>query len=113
MNLAIVSADWNEYFYENDTMTDTYPLDTNPEQNISTLVNFAAKWKDMLLKNTPIPTPVKQHSFYKVGVYEGGATRQKDIYRPAYDCRMKKQTNIRLSVVCQRALKRIIEFYVP
>ena len=32
-------------------MTDTYPLDIEPwEQNISTLVNFAAKWKDMLPK---------------------------------------------------------------
>lgn len=104
----------DEYFYENDTMTDTYPLDIEPwEQNISTLVNFAAKWKDMLPKNTPIPTPVKQHSFYKVGVYEGGGYSAKGIYRPAYDCRMKTNEHPAFCPVCQRALKRIIEFYVP
>ena len=37
----------DEYFYDNDVMTDTYPLDIEPwEQNISTQVDFAAKWKD-------------------------------------------------------------------
>ena len=43
----------DEYFYDNDVMTDTYPLDIEPwEQNISTQVDFAAKWKDMLSENT-------------------------------------------------------------
>ena len=46
----------DEYFYDNDVMTDTYPLDIEPwEQNISTQVDFAAKWKDMLSENTPVP----------------------------------------------------------
>lgn len=45
----------DEYFYEDDVMTDTYPLDVEPwEQNISTQVNFASKWKDMLPSDTPI-----------------------------------------------------------
>ncbi|EJX06236.1 IgA peptidase M64 family protein [gut metagenome] len=104
----------DEYYYENDTMTDTYPLDIEPwEQNISTLVDFDAKWKDMLLEHTPIPTPVKQQSFYKVGVYEGGGYSAKGIFRPAYNCRMKTNEHPSFCPVCQRALKRIIEFYVP
>ena len=49
----------DEYFYEDDVMTDTYPLDVEPwEQNISTQVNFASKWKDMLPSDTPIPTQI-------------------------------------------------------
>ncbi len=49
----------DEYFYDDDVMTDTYPLDVEPwEQNISTRVNFASKWKDMLPSGTPIPTPL-------------------------------------------------------
>ena len=50
-----------EYFYDDDVMTDTYPLDVEPwEQNISTRVNFASKWKDMLPSGTPIPTPIAE-----------------------------------------------------
>ena len=66
----------DEYFYDDDVMTDTYPLDVEPwEQNISTRVNFALKWEDMLAPNTPVPTPVAQHQNYPVGVYEGGGGR--------------------------------------
>ena len=80
----------DEYFYEDDVMTDTYPLDVEPwEQNISTQVNFASKWKDMLPSDTPIPTPIAERKKYPVGVYEGGGYSAKGIYRPAYDCRMK------------------------
>ena len=51
----------DEYFYEDDVMTDTYPLDIEPwEQNISTQVNFASKWKDILPSGTPIPTPITE-----------------------------------------------------
>ena len=80
----------DEYFYDDDVMTDTYPLDVEPwEQNISTRVNFALKWEDMLAPNTPVPTPVAQHQNYPVGVYEGGGYSAKGIYRPAFNCRMK------------------------
>ena len=61
----------DEYFYDNDVMTDTYPLDVEPwEQNISTRVNFASKWKDMLPSGAPIPTPIAEKKKYPVGVYE-------------------------------------------
>ena len=74
----------DEYFYEDDVMTDTYPLDIEPwEQNISTQVNFASKWKDILPSGTPIPTPIAERKEYPVGVYEGGGYSAKGIYRPA------------------------------
>ncbi len=104
----------DEYFYEDDVMTDTYPLEIEPwEQNISTRVNFASKWQDMLPSGTPIPTPVDEKKKYPVGVYEGGGYSAKGIYRPAYDCRMKTNKYPEFCPVCQRAIRRMIEFYVP
>lgn len=102
----------DEYFYDNDVMTDTYPLDIEPwEQNITTQVNFDSKWKDMLPKGTPNPTPVVQKEQYPVGVFEGGGYSAKGIYRPAYNCRMRTNENPEFCPVCQRALSRLIEFY--
>ena len=104
----------DEYFYDDDVMTDTYPLDVEPwEQNISTRVNFASKWKDMLPSGIPIPTPIAERKKYPVGVYEGGGYSAKGIYRPAYDCRMKTNEYPEFCPVCQRAIRRMIEFYVP
>lgn len=102
----------DEYFYDNDVMTDTYPLDVEPwEQNISTQVNFASKWKDMLSKDTPNPTPDNLSEKYPIGVYEGGGYSAKGIYRPADDCRMRTNEYPAFCPVCQRAIRRIIEFY--
>lgn len=102
----------DEYFYDNDVMTDTYPLDIEPwEQNISTQVDFAAKWKDMLSENTPVPTPAEVSENYPTGVYEGGGYSAKGIFRPAENCRMRTNEYPAFCLVCQRALRRIIEFY--
>lgn len=104
----------DEYFYEDDTMTDTYPLDIEPwEQNISTRIDFASKWENMLIKGTPIPTPTAERKKYPVGVYEGGGYSAKGIYRPAYDCRMRTNGYPEFCPVCQRAIRRVIEFYIP
>ena len=102
----------DEYFYDDDVMTDTYPLDVEPwEQNISTRVNFASKWEDMLEKDTPVPTPTSESNRYPVGVYEGGGYSAKGIYRPADNCRMRTNEYPTFCPVCQRAIQRLIEFY--
>lgn len=104
----------DEYFYEEDIMTDIYPLDVEPwEQNITTQVNFASKWKNMLTPSTPVPTPVEQKNNYAIGVYEGGGYATKGIYRPAYNCRMRTNEHPEFCPVCQHALRKVIEFYVP
>lgn len=104
----------DEYFYEDDVMTDTYPLNVEPwEQNITTRVDFSSKWKDMLPSDTPIPTPVSQKEKYSVGVYEGGGYSAKGIYRPAFNCRMKTNEHPEFCPVCQRAIRRVIDFYIP
>lgn len=102
----------DEYYYDNDVMTDTYPLNIEPwEQNITTRIDFASKWQDMLVKGTPIPTPVSDSQKYPVGVYEGGGYSSKGIYRPADNCRMRTNECPDFCPVCQRAIRRIIKFY--
>ncbi|MDU1905946.1 MAG: M64 family metallopeptidase [Dysgonomonas sp.] len=102
----------DEYFYENDTFDDTYPLDVEPwEHNVTTLVDFNAKWKDMISPRVPIPTNLADSSKYKTGVYEGAAYSFKGIYRGSVDCRMKTNTYKDFCPVCQRAIERLILFY--
>lgn len=103
----------DEYFYEDDVMTDTYPLNVEPwEQNITTRVDFASKWEDMLASDTPVPTPTNVRKNHPIGVYEGGGYSAKGIYRPSFNCRMKTNGYSEFCPVCQRALRRMIEFYV-
>lgn len=102
----------DEYFYDEDLMSDMYPLTIEPwEQNISTLVDFKAKWKDMLKENTPNPTPTADKDNYPVGIYEGGGYAAKGIYRPAYNCRMRTNEYPEFCPVCQRSIARMINFY--
>lgn len=104
----------DEYFYDDDVMLDTYPLTVEPwEQNITTQVDFASKWKDMLSSGTPIPTPIHQKEKYPIGVYEGGGYSAKGVYRPSFDCRMRTNEYHEFCPVCQRAISRVIDFYVP
>ena len=90
-----------------------YPADTEPwEPNLTTLVDFASKWQDMLPEGTVIPTrPDDRDLTTKVGVYEGGGYQAKGVYRPVQECRMKVNEVEEFCPVCQRALRRIIDFY--
>lgn len=104
----------DEYFYEADVMTDTYPLDIEPwEPNITTLVNFPAKWGHLLEANTPVPTPSEDAQKYKVGVFEGGGYSFKGVYRPADECRMRNNTYPTFCPACADALNSLIQFYIP
>lgn len=102
----------DEYWYEEEESDDIYPKTVEPwEQNITTRVNFASKWQDMIEKGTPIPTLPADKLKYKVGLYEGAGYSGKGIYRPSYDCRMRTNEAPEFCPVCQRALKRMINFY--
>ena len=100
----------DEYFYDNDVMTDTYPTNVEPwEQNVTTLVDFESKWKNLLPSNTPIPTDPTDNR--EIGVYEGGAYSSKGIYRGAFNCRMRTNHYPTFCKVCQHALSELIDFY--
>ena len=84
------------------------------EPNITTLVDFESKWKDMLPAQTPVPTPAETDPntiYTKVGVYEGGGYTLKGIYRPTTECRMKINEAPRFCPVCERSLEKTIHFY--
>lgn len=102
----------DEYYYNGDTFSDTYPLAIEPwEPNITTLTNFSSKWEKLLKANTPIPTNPKEGNQYPIGVFEGGGYSSKGIYRPAIDCRMKTNTCKDFCPACQKALEELIFFY--
>ncbi|MBW9199304.1 peptidase M64 [Bacteroidales bacterium SW299] len=104
----------DEYAYDA-APSPQYPYSIEPwEQNITTLADFDAKWKDMVEPGTPVPTPAqtdKSLIYTKVGVYEGAGYTQKGIYRPTTECRMKINEAPVFCPVCQRALEKLIRFY--
>ena len=101
----------DEYFYDDDVMTDTYPTDVEPwEPNITTSPD-SPKWASMLAKDTPVPTPAEEADKWPVGVYEGAAYSSRGVYRPADHCRMRDNEAAAFCPVCQQALRSLIEFY--
>lgn len=104
----------DEYAYEQEQIP-MYPHDVEPwEQNLTTLVDFASKWQDMVDKKTPIPTPEssnKKTIEKRVGVFEGAGYSPKGVYRGCQDCRMRTNENPVFCPVCDRAIRRLIDFY--
>lgn len=91
---------------------DFYNKNLEPaDPNVTTLVNFDVKWKDMIEPGTPIPTPATAEYKDKVGVYEGAGYMSKDFYRPMQDCLMNHFGCDAFCPVCQRAIVKMIEFY--
>ncbi len=105
----------DEYAYEQEQIP-MYPHDVEPwEPNLTTLVDFDSKWKDMVDKKTPIPTPesTKQKIIERrIGVFEGAGYSLKGVYRGCQDCRMRTNENPVFCPVCDRAIRRLIDFYV-
>ncbi len=89
----------DEYYTSDVAYIDMYPTDVEPwEANITTLVDFASKWEDIM-------------HLEGVGVYEGAAYMAKGMYRPAIDCRMHTNNAPAFCPVCQRAINRVIDSY--
>lgn len=102
----------DEYYESETAYEDFYNLKTEPwEPNITTLVNFESKWKDLISKDTPVPTPNDPKYLDVLGVFEGGGYMAKGIYRPYYECRMKNNTAKGFCPACQRAIHKMIDSY--
>lgn len=101
----------DEYFYDDDVMTDSYPTDVEPWEPNITARPRAPKWAAMLAEGTPVPTPAEEASQWPVGVYEGAAYTSHGLYRPADRCRMRDNSTPAFCPVCQQALRSLIEFY--
>ncbi len=101
----------DEYFYDDQYET-MYPEDTEPwEPNLTTLVDFDSKWKDMLVDENIPSIPDGKDIYTKVGVYEGGGYQSKGVYRPTQECRMKINEAPVFCPVCERAIRRLIHYY--
>jgi hypothetical protein len=102
----------DEYYTSDVAYQDFYPLDVEPtDPNLTTLVDFDSKWKNLVEEGTPIPTPDTDEFKNKVGAFEGGGYIEKGIYRPAHDCTMKSIKVDNFCHVCKRAIQQMIDFY--
>ena len=103
----------DEYYSSAVAYDEFYPLNVEPwEPNITTMVNFESKWKKMIAKDTPVPTPAEEKYINVTGVFEGGGYSAKGIFRPETDCRMKSNGPKGFCSVCRNAIKEMIEFYI-
>lgn len=101
----------DEYYYPGDVMENFYNKKIEPwEENITTLVDFDHKWKDMLPNDATIPTKFSENSKLELGVYEGGGYATFGIYRSMQDCRMNTNKAKTFCPVCQRALIRVVDY---
>jgi hypothetical protein len=103
----------DEYYSSEVAYEEFYPLNVEPwEPNITTRVNFDAKWKNLILKDTPVPTPSEDKYSKVTGLFEGGGYSAKGIFRPEMDCRMKSNGPKGYCSVCREAVKKMIESYL-
>jgi len=103
----------DEYYNSGVAYNDFYNLEEEPwEPNLTTLVDFESKWQDMVDEDTPVPTSREPQYRGKVGVFEGGGYVSKGVYSPAMNCRMKSNQAEGFCPVCQRAIERMILYYL-
>ena len=103
----------DEYYSSTVAYDEFYPLNVEPwEPNLTTMVNFESKWKKMIAKDTPVPTPAEEKYNNVTGLFEGGGYSAKGIFRPELDCRMKSNGPKGYCSVCRKAIKETIEFYI-
>ncbi|OFY61237.1 MAG: hypothetical protein A2V50_03035 [Bacteroidetes bacterium RBG_19FT_COMBO_42_10] len=76
------------------------------------MVDFDSKWKKMIAKGIPVPTPSEKKYENVTGLFEGGGYSAKGIFRPEMDCRMKSNSPKGYCSVCSKAIKEMIEFYI-
>lgn len=99
----------DEYYTSEVAFVDYYNLKVEPwEPNLTTLVNFSSKWKDITDTKTPVPTPRNGEYSSKVGAFEGGGYTSKGIYSPMENCRMKSNESPGFCPVCQRTIRAAI-----
>jgi hypothetical protein len=103
----------DEYYSSSVAYDEFYPLNTEPwEPNITTLVNFESKWKGLVGKEIPTPTPAEEKYNNTTGLFEGGGYSSKGIYRSEMECRMKSNSPKGYCSVCREAMRKMIESYI-
>ncbi|MCP4213710.1 MAG: peptidase M64 [bacterium] len=121
----------DEYYGSPVAYNDFFKAGTEPtEPNITALLdNSKLKWKHLLTKDTPVPTPWNKNAFDKknrnqkkihlanhphknhVGAFEGAGYLSRGMYRPMINCIMFTRGNSPYCRVCQDAVNRMIDYY--
>lgn len=103
----------DEYYTSAVAYQDYYNLKVEPwEPNITTMVDFKSKWKNMIKKEVPVPTPREEKYAGVTGAFEGGGYVAKGVYSPAADCRMKGNSAPGFCEVCRKAIEKMILFTI-
>ena len=101
----------DEYWTSDVAVEDYFPSDIEPiAPNLTTLINFENKWKDLIDKNTPVPTPAIEKYLEIIGVFEGGGYVEKGVYRPQQNCMMRALA-YPFCGVCQKTIEKMILLY--
>jgi hypothetical protein len=102
----------DEYHDPNAAYQNYYPLDVEPwEANITTLVDFDVKWKNMMngiAEATKIDSTILEN---QIGLYEGGGYVTKGIYRPTINSIMNTLNVDYFNQPSLNALIKVIEHY--
>ncbi len=102
----------DEYYTSAVAYNDFYQMDVEPwEPNITTLVDFDAKWKHLLPQGQAIPTIPTKENQDQMGVFEGGGYSAKGVYRPRQDCLMHTFKGSTFCGACDEAIVKMIMFY--
>lgn len=102
----------DEYYNSSVAYENFYNLEIEPwEPNLTTLVDFNSKWKNMMGDSIPVPTPRELKYNQSIGVFEGGGYMAKGIYSPFMDCRMKSNHAREFCPVCVKAIQKVIDFH--
>jgi len=99
----------DEYYNSTVAYNDFFPLDVEPwNPNLTTMVDFASKWKGMINSKVPVPTPADEGYDNTLGVYEGGGYVARGVFRPMIDCRMHSN-DAEFCPVCTKAIDEMID----
>ncbi|MFO7789011.1 MAG: M64 family metallopeptidase [Bacteroidales bacterium] len=80
------------------------------EPNVTTLVDFDAKWQDMVHDTVPVPTPDTEQYKNVVGAFEGARYLHKGMYRPHRNCLMKS-IDADFCPVCRKIISKMVRYY--
>jgi len=102
----------DEYYDSEVAYENYYNLAVEPwEPNLTTLVDFASKWKHLVPDSIPVPTPRTPEYLTVTGVFEGGGYLSKGIFSPMQNCRMKSNGPEEFCSACKRAILAAIEWH--
>lgn len=97
----------DEYYTSPVATNEMYPPGVEPwEPNLTRFLGRKVKWKRMVEKATPLPTPPKDEYAGMVGLFEGAGYTGKGMYRPALDCKMFSKAYQPFCPVCAKALEK-------